>query len=175
MRIQDRSRATATSIALTLGLLCGTATSVHANDGDGDSDDRVAFVRTNLISNIDGRARVTDAHLQNAWGIAFAPGSPFWVNANHAGVATLYAGDGSIVNLVVTIPPPPGSPTATVAAPTGMIWNPTTGFLLPGSTFPAIFIFDTEDGTVSGWNPNVSSTNAVIAVDNSAAHANSQH
>ena len=96
MSSKDRRRATATSIALTLGLLCGTATSVHANDGDGDSDDRVAFVRTNLVSNIDGRARVTDAHLQNAWGIAFAPGNPFWVNDNHAGVATLYAGDGSI-------------------------------------------------------------------------------
>jgi uncharacterized protein (TIGR03118 family) len=172
MCIKERRRAAATSIALALGLLCGTATWVHANDGDGDSDDRVAFVRTNLISNIAALAHAADAHLQNAWGIAFAPGSPFWVNANHAGVATLYAGDGSIVSLVVTIPPPSGSPAGTVAAPTGMIWNPTTGFVLPGSTFPAIFIFDTEDGTISGWNPNVSSTDAVIVVDNSAAHAN---
>jgi uncharacterized protein (TIGR03118 family) len=84
----------------------------------------------------------------------------------------LYAGDGSVTPLVVTIPAPPGSPAGTVAAPTGMIWNPTTGFLVPGSTLPAIFIFDSEDGTIAAWNPGVSSTSAVIAVDNSASSAN---
>jgi uncharacterized protein (TIGR03118 family) len=152
--------------------MCGTAASARAHDAAGDSADRVAFVQTNLDSNVDGRAGVTDPNLQNAWGLAFAPGSPFWVNANHAGVATLYAGDGSVTPLVVTIPAPPGSPAGTVAAPTGMIWNPTTGFLVPGSTLPAIFIFDSEDGTIAAWNPGVSSTSAVIAVDNSASSAN---
>jgi len=151
--------------------MCGAATSARANDAERNSDDRIAFVQTNLDSNIDGRARVTDPNLQNAWGIAFAPGGRFWVNANHAGVATLYAGDGSIASLVVTIPAPPGSPAGTVAAPTGMIWNPTTAFLVPGSTLPAIFIFDSEDGTISAWNPGASPATAVIAIDNSASSA----
>jgi len=32
---------------------------------------------------------------------------------------------------------------------------------------PAFFIFDTEDGTISGWNPTVDLHNAVLVVDNS--------
>jgi uncharacterized protein (TIGR03118 family) len=35
----------------------------------------------------------------------------------------------------------------------------------------AAFIFSTEDGTVSAWNPNVDATHAVIAVDNSPSGA----
>jgi uncharacterized protein (TIGR03118 family) len=31
---------------------------------------------------------------------------------------------------------------------------------------PALFIFVSEDGSISGWNPNVDPTNAIIAVDN---------
>jgi len=171
MNVTGRRLAWAGSIALSVGLLSGAATSVRANDRDGDADALVAFVQTNLDSNIDGRAKATDPNLKNAWGLAFAPGGPFWVNSNAAGVATLFRGDGSIVPLVVTIPGPMGSPTGFVAAPTGMIWNPTTAFSVPGSKFPAIFIFDTEDGTISAWNPNVSVTNAVIAVDNSQSGA----
>jgi hypothetical protein len=30
---------------------------------------------------------------------------------------------------------------------------------------PAAFIFETEDGTISGWNPNVDPTHAVIKVN----------
>ena len=169
MRVTGRHFALAGSIALSVVLVCGA--SVRAHDSEADSDNSVAFVQTNLDSNIDGRARVTDPNLTNAWGLAFAPGSPFWVNANHSGVATLYRGDGSIVPLVVKIPAPMGSQTGTVSAPTGMIWNPTTAFLVPGTTLPALFIFDTEDGTISAWNLNVNRTNAVIAVDNSQSGA----
>jgi len=167
MNVTNQRLALAASIALAVGLVCGSATAVRANDGDGDDDDSVAFVRTNLDANIAGHAKVTDTNLTNAWGLAFAPGSPFWVNANHSGVATLYAGDGTVIPLVVTIPPPAGSQSGTVSAPTGMIWNPTSGFLVPGSKFPALFIFDTEDGTISAWNINVDPKNAAIAVDNS--------
>jgi uncharacterized protein (TIGR03118 family) len=169
MKVKNPHLVLAATVALTAGLICGTAPAAFANDGDGDADDTVAFIQRNLDSNIAGRANVPDPNLTNAWGLAFAPGSPFWVNANHSGVATLYGGDGSIIPLVVTIPPPPASQSGTVAAPTGMIWNPTGGFLVPGSKFAAIFIFDTEDGTISAWNPNVDLKNAVIAVDQSAA------
>jgi uncharacterized protein (TIGR03118 family) len=170
MNVPNHRLGLAASIALSVGLVCGIATAVRANDG-GDAEDSVAFAQTNLDSNIAGRAAVPDPNLTNAWGLAFAPGSPFWVNANHSGVATLYAGDGSIVPLVVKIPAPMGSQSGAVAAPTGMIWNPTSAFLVPGSKFPALFIFDTEDGTISAWNINVDPTNAVIAVDNSPSGA----
>ena len=172
MSFTVRQLSVGTSMVLSIGLACGTATALWASDSNsGKFDEHVAFVPTNLDSNIEGRAAVTDPNLQNAWGIAFAPGSPFWVNDNHAGLSTLYAGDGSIAPLVVTIPAPPSSPAGTISAPTGMVWNPTTAFLVPGSTLPAIFIFDGEDGTISAWNPGVSSATAVIAVDNSAATA----
>jgi uncharacterized protein (TIGR03118 family) len=35
-----------------------------------------------------------------------------------------------------------------------------------GSSAPAIFIFVSEDGSISGWNPTLDGTNAIIAVDN---------
>jgi uncharacterized protein (TIGR03118 family) len=172
MKVKTRHCVMAALAALSIGVACGGASTARASD----ADESVAFVQENLDSNIEGRAKVTDANLTNAWGLAFAPGAPFWVNANHSGLATLYRGDGSIVlkgavPFVVNIPAPMGSPTGTVAAPTGMVWNPTTAFLLPGSTFPAIFIFDTEDGTISAWNPNVDPANAVIVVDNSPSSA----
>jgi uncharacterized protein (TIGR03118 family) len=169
--MKDTNLRTALTALIALGFALTGSGSAVAHDADDDANDSVAFVRSNLDANIDGRAPTTDPNLANAWGIAFAPGGPFWINDNHAGLSTLYRGDGSIVPLVVTIPHPLGSPSDVVAAPTGMIWNPTGGFLVPGSKQPAVFIFDTEDGTLSAWNFNVSPTAAVIAVDNSASGA----
>jgi uncharacterized protein (TIGR03118 family) len=166
MNISTRHIALTASMALVTGLTLGAATAAHEND-----EASVAFVQTNLDSNIAGRAKVPDPNLANGWGLAFAPGSPFWVNDNHSGVSTLYSGDGTIVPLVVTIPPPMGSQSGFVSSPTGMIWNQTSGFLVPGSTFAAAFIFDTEDGTISAWNINVNPTTAVLAVDNSPSGA----
>src|SRR5206468_8471912 len=36
---------------------------------------------------------------------------------------------------------------------------------------PARFVFASEDGTISGWNPTVAATQAVVGVDNSAGGA----
>jgi uncharacterized protein (TIGR03118 family) len=123
------------------------------------------YTTTNLVSNIPGRAAVTDPNLQNAWGLVASPGSPWWISNNAGGTATLYNGAGTIVPLVVTIPNAPSQPAP--GSPTGVMFNGSaTDFLLaPGKR--AIFIFVTEDGTVSGWNPGVQPTTAVIKVDNS--------
>jgi uncharacterized protein (TIGR03118 family) len=136
-----------------------------------------AYQVTPLVSNLAGKAAVQDPNLQNAWGVAFTPaGSPFWIADNNTGLSTLYDGDGTIVKLVVTIPCPPtpgqGSSCPASAAPTGMVWNPTTspttGFLVPGTNLPASFIWDTEDGTLSAWAGGLTPPdNAVLAVDNS--------
>jgi len=37
-------------------------------------------------------------------GIAFSATSPFWISDNHAGVSTLYDGNGTAQSLVVTVP-----------------------------------------------------------------------
>lgn len=138
------------------------------------------YVVTNLVSNLAGKAKVQDAVLQNAWGVAFSPAaSPFWIADNATGCSTLYAGDGTIVALQVKISLPGGSVPATAcqpadptkkapAAPTGLVWNATATFRVPGTTLAAAFIFDTEDGTLSAWAGGLTPNNAaVLAVDNS--------
>src|SRR5271170_1771673 len=97
------------------------------------------FTQTNLVTN------VQDPNLVNAWGLAYGAGSPFWVSDEGTGKSTVYDASGTIVSLVVTIP-------AAQSGPSGA----------------AAFIFDTMDGTISGWNPSVNAGSAVIAVNNHA-------
>jgi len=58
----------------------------------------------------------------------------------------------------------------TPATPTGAVFNAAgSGFDISsgGVTAPSVFIFATEDGTISGWSPTVNSGSTVLAVDNS--------
>ena len=58
----------------------------------------------------------------------------------------------------------------TMSAPMGQVFNGTsTGFDLGAAGKPA-FLFDSEDGAISGWNPSLGTT-AAIAVNNSASGA----
>jgi len=128
-----------------------------------------AYVQTNLVSDGAIPARTTDPKLLNSWGVAFFPGGPFWVANNGSGFATLYDGTGAKQALEVEIPTPNGAPEGSTAAPTGMVFNPTTQFAIPGTNnLPAFFLFATEDGTIAAWNPNLADrTRAVLVVDNS--------
>jgi uncharacterized protein (TIGR03118 family) len=108
------------------------------------------LVQINLVSNIPGLAAVTDPLLVNPWGMAESATSPWWVADNGASVSTLYNGNTGLQSaLVVAIPPPE-------SAPTGLVFNNTSGFVLPpANNLPsakATFIFATEDGTIAGWN-----------------------
>lgn len=120
------------------------------------------YAQTNLVSDIPGIAATTDADLVNPWGISFAPSSPFWISDNHTGLSTLYTGTGQKLGLVVTIPPPGGSPVGTTASPTGTVFNGGTSF--KGDKF----IFATEDGTIAGWQGG---TTATLRADMSGASA----
>jgi uncharacterized protein (TIGR03118 family) len=168
--------------AAVIGLCMIPATAALAQNED-RNDEANRYVITNLDSDLKGAAAVQDALLQNSWGVAFSPaGSPFWIADNNTGCATLYDGDGTIVPLQVSIPLPgnvvPGTdcktvnpknpPKPTPAAPTGIVWNPSSAFVVPGTQLPAVFIFDTEDGTISAWAQGLTpANNAVLAVDNS--------
>jgi uncharacterized protein (TIGR03118 family) len=162
--------------------------SIAIADDDNPRRERDTYEVTVLTSNLAGHAAVRDPVLQNAWGIAFSPaGSPFWVNDNATGCSTLYDGTGAkITALQVSIPlpgnvvpatscqpkDPNNPPNPSPAAPTGIVWNPSASFLVPGTKIPAIFIFATEDGTISAWalglNP---ADNAVLAADQSSRGA----
>ena len=124
----------------------------------------------NLVSDGFVAADHTDANLKNPWGVAFGPGGALWVSDNNSGLATLYDGTGSPQSLVVTVPGGGGG----TANPTGQVFNVGSGFNVHegnGAAAPAKFIFVSEDGSISGWNPNVDATHAVLTVDNSAGGA----
>ena len=128
---------------------------------------QLAYLQTNLVSDIPGMAANTDPHLVNPWGIASSGSSPFWVSDNGTGVSTLYNTSGTPQSLVVTIPPAPGG--VGPGTPTGVVFNGSSDFEVnPGAA--ARFIFATEAGTIAAWAPSVG-TIAVTKVDNSAAGA----
>ncbi len=123
------------------------------------------FLQTNLLADTPGAAANTDSHLVNPWGISASATSPFWISDNGMGVTTLSNGAGVPPALVVTIPTPDGTGTS---KPTGQVFNSFAGAgaFAVAATKPAFFIFATEDGTISGWNPTVSAS-AIKTVDNS--------
>jgi uncharacterized protein (TIGR03118 family) len=135
------------------------------------------YKETDLVSDIAHLAKRTDPNLVNPWGVAQNPqNKAVWVADNGMGVATVYGPNGRPVPdphhpLVVTIPPPTGS--AGPAAPTGLVFNPTQDFVVSkgAASGPSLFLFVTEDGTISGWNPTVDSTHAILKVDHSTMGA----
>ncbi len=162
-------------MAILAATACVTG-AVRANDGAAarpDNDD-FAYKQTNLVSDGAVPAGLTDPQLKNPWGIAAFPGGPFWIADNGTGLSTLYDGTGNPQPpqhpLVVTIPPPKGSP-GTMAAPTGIVWNPNGQQFLVQPQLAALFIFATEDGTISAWNPTVSLQKAQLEADNSQVGA----
>jgi uncharacterized protein (TIGR03118 family) len=138
------------------------ATPAGASPAGADSS---GFTQINLVSDQVGVASLTDGDLVNAWGMAAspgtdqAPGSPLWVADNGTDVATLYnngtATSVSKVGLTVSV---------TGAAPTGQVFNTDPNpndFVVTdasGHSGRAVFIFDTENGTIDGWNPGVGAT-----------------
>ena len=122
------------------------------------------YQRTDLTADssaVSPSAANIDPNLVNAWGLSRASGSPWWVSDNGSGVSRLYNATGMPQSLIVKIPTPDGTGTS---APTGTVFNPTSQFLV-ASGAKAIFLFVTEDGTISGWNPTVNPTNAVLLVN----------
>ena len=117
-----------------------------------------AFVVTNLQSDVSGRALHTDPDLVNGWGITASGTSPWWVADNGTHKSTLYNGTSGLklASPIVDVIGSGGAP----ADPTGVVFNGSTEFVITGSggsTSSARFIFDSEDGTVSGWNGGTAS------------------
>src|SRR5712675_2914014 len=121
---------------------------------------------TNFQSDIPGVAQHTDPNLVNPWGMATSTGGTIWVSDNGTGVSTLYHQDGTAVSLVVTIPT--AARNRGTGNPTGVVFNGTQFFQVTknGNSAPALFIFVSEDGSISGWNSTLDPTHAIIAVDN---------
>lgn len=133
-RIGGRSAALMFGLAAALAVGQDTATQRHDRDN--------SYKSTILVSNEEDEAPVIDPLLKNAWGIAAGGASgPWWVANNATGTSTLYKGDGTKLPLEVTVP----------GAPTGTVFNGGSSFQLAQGA-PALFLFASEDGTISAWN-----------------------
>src|SRR4029434_10988258 len=119
------------------------------------SAERNSYTVTPLVSDQPGVAVHTDPNLVNAWGLTASGTSPWWVSDNGTDLSTLYRGDGTPQALVVKV----------AGGPTGTVFNPTAGFVLP-SGGKALFLFDSEDGIVRAWN-GAQGTTAIVVKDRS--------
>jgi uncharacterized protein (TIGR03118 family) len=132
----------------------------HGDDGH--------YQQINLVSDIAGVAQVQDTNLVNGWGISFHPTFPFWVSDNGSGKTTLYA----VTNDASGIPHASATPStaigiagtgpAVISIPgagnvTGQVANNSTEFNSD------IFLFVSEDGTVSGWRPGIGTAAEILA------------
>jgi uncharacterized protein (TIGR03118 family) len=121
------------------------------------------YIQHNLVSDVPGLAAFTDPNLVNAWGIASSASGPIWVANNGTGTSTVYHGNGTSVPLVVSIPAGAAN-TEDGPVPTGLVFNTTSDFVVTENSVSgkAVFLFAGEDGTISGWNPSVDATHAVL-------------
>src|SRR6267143_1668358 len=114
-------------ISVSVALAVGAARPASAQD----------YKQHNLVSDGAIAADLVDPDLVNAWGLAASATSPWWVADNGTGKSTLYSGNtGAKAALVVSVP----------GAPTGIVFNGGTGFIVSGGAIhaPARFIFASE-------------------------------
>ncbi|HEX4490665.1 MAG TPA: TIGR03118 family protein [Acidimicrobiia bacterium] len=146
------------AVGLTAGLVAAAAAPAAA--GHSAPDNR--YTVTNLVSDQPGVAQLTDSNLQNAWGLAAGPATPIWVANNHTDSSTVYKGGtpgNPIQGPLLTVPIDGG-------APTGIVYNGTTGFTVSSASAPATFIFDSEAGDITAWSSADAGAHAVIVASN---------
>jgi uncharacterized protein (TIGR03118 family) len=166
MQLNRTGAVSAVSVALALSVAaCGGGSS----NATAQRIQSVGLTDAALVSDGVIAAAHTDSNLLNAWGVAAAPGGPFWIADNNSNKATIYDGNGVPQSPVVSIPAGINGP----ANPTGQVFNGTTDFVITtsGGSAPAQFILAGEGGTITGWAQSVSGTSATIAYDDGAGGA----
>jgi uncharacterized protein (TIGR03118 family) len=124
----------------------------------------------NLVADQAGVADHTDPNLINPWGNAFSATSPFWIGDEGTGLSTLYDGTGTPnAAIVVSIPAAGGA--TTPGKVTGVFQNSVTTAFPIAAGKQSQFGFCSLDGVISGWNSTVNAKQALVLLDNSAAHA----
>jgi uncharacterized protein (TIGR03118 family) len=184
-KIAQRVSMSIGAMALAALLRTGGAAAADVPPGLEDQDrgvfpQRSIYLRTDMVSdNLDAvPAAIQDPNLVNSWGIGSVADNPIWINDNGTGLATLYSWDDTtkmvtIFPRVVTIPLPSSEQPPNTATPTGIVFNDTLSS--PQPQFDGdVFIFAAEDGTISGWQPQMPPPNpddesAVRRVDNPQA------
>jgi uncharacterized protein (TIGR03118 family) len=165
-----------------LGMVCAFTVAACGGGSSSGAPPAAAmgFTDTALVTDNDtvvATALTIDANLQNPWGIAVAPGSPFWISDNNNNLSTLYSGIGANETQGVTGSASvgvaiPASAAGVQAKPTGQVYNGNGGFMITTSMGQesALFIFDGEGGTIAAWAKDSGAT-AVTAYDDGVANA----
>jgi len=127
-----------------------------------------SFKQTNLVSDTPGMAANTDPDLNNPWGVAFLPNQPFRIASNQNASSRGYDRTGAPMGSF-SVPSPRGS--SNPSTPTGIVANLINGIVagFDVNRQTSLFIFDTQDGTISGWNGV--DPDAILAVDNARTGA----
>ena len=119
---------------------------------------KAGYEVTNLVADVAGYdAELIDPNLVNAWGVAIGSTGAFWISATGTDLSVIYDDDGNTLRPPVTM----------TGAPTGQVFNTTTGFGIP-DVGVSRFIFVTEEGTITAWRTG---NTAPTMVDNSAGDA----
>ena len=108
------------------------------------------YSQHNIVSDISGLADHTDSNLVNAWGLVAGPTTPWWISDNGTGKSTLFNVATNTIQATFTVPGAGGAQ----GNPTGLVFNGGTGFVVNngvGSPRAAVFIFSSEDGTISAF------------------------
>jgi uncharacterized protein (TIGR03118 family) len=163
--LRSRARTGTALLAAAAVIVLGSGAPTHAAGAAASG----WYQQTNLVSDQPGVAPITDPDLVNPWGISMSPSSPFWVANNVTGTATLYSGDVPgrplvKAGLVVTIPG---------GSPTGTVFNGSSDFVVRSgnASGPARFLFASQTGVISGWNPGVPAAGSTAAQIGATADA----
>ncbi|HEY2841771.1 MAG TPA: TIGR03118 family protein, partial [Pirellulales bacterium] len=125
------------------------------------------YQQTNLVGYHPGTGHFTDSNL-NGWGMTSMPDGSFCVaNPFSTGLATFYDRSGHVLPQTISVPASSAQPFGPIGQPAGVIYNDTSDFVISanGHSAPARLIFDSIDGVISGWNPAVDPTHAIVMVD----------
>lgn len=151
------------AVAALLAMLVGGAQTAAAQTAG-------IYAETNVISDGAVPATTISQNFVDPWGVA--GGNTLWINTNVTGLSYVTSVTGTLNAKIGQAIVPPAVQGSGAGSPTGIVQNSTTGFVLSNNA-SASFLFATLDGTISGWNGALLTSNntALIAVNNSSNNA----
>jgi len=144
-----------------------TSPGAHAATSAKAHGDSRMFRQVNLVSDIPGMATLTDSNVKNPWGIAFGPKktpTPLWVNNQFNPASDSGRPEDQLTNITLYSGANGVTPIAKVplevqaSSPTGIVFNPTSDFVINqnGTDTAARFLFNENfvtGGRITGWSP----------------------
>lgn len=112
-----------------------------------------SYTDVRLVSdNTEFHCAFTDANITNPWGIALSPNGDFWIASNKNSNCSNYDVNGKPLQMNVTMQ----------GKPTGIVYNNSSSFVIPGTGDVSKFLFVCENGTISACG---SSNDATVVVN----------